>query len=59
MDIAFMDVSVWVKGGDGVMGEGGVLGPTVQVHLFYVPFSFISITSGNKMKYWVIFFVSL
>ena len=33
-----MVVSVWVKGGDGVKGEGGVLGPTVQVHLFYVFF---------------------
>jgi len=31
-----MDVSVWVKGGDGVMGEGGVLGPTVHLYLFYV-----------------------
>lgn len=31
MDVAFMDVSVWVKGGEGVRGEGLVLGPTVHV----------------------------
>jgi len=38
MDVAFMDVSVWVKGGEGVKGEGLGLGPTVGVYLFYVFF---------------------
>lgn len=32
--------SVWVKGGEGVKGEGLVLGPTVGVYLFYVFISF-------------------
>lgn len=40
MDVAFMDVSVWVKGGEGVKGEGLVLVPTVGVYLFYVFFLF-------------------
>jgi len=35
-----MDVSVWVKGGEGVRGEGVVLGPTVHGYLFYVFISF-------------------
>lgn len=34
MDVAFMDVSVWVKGGEGVKGEGLVLVPTVCVYYF-------------------------
>ena len=33
-----MVVSGWVKGGEGVRGEGVVLGPTVGVYLFYVFF---------------------
>ena len=40
MDVAFMDVSVWVKGGEGVMGEGMVLGPTVGLFIFYMFISF-------------------
>lgn len=38
MEVVFMVVSVWVKGGEGVKGEGVGLGPTVYVYLFYVFF---------------------
>jgi hypothetical protein len=50
MKVAFMVVSVWVKGGEGVKGEGLGLPPTVGVYFFFYFFVFISITSGNKMK---------
>ena len=35
-----MVVSGWVKGGEGVEGEGVVLGPTVGLYIFYVFISF-------------------
>lgn len=38
MNVAFMVVSGWVKGGEGVKGEWLVLGPTVGVYFFYVFF---------------------
>lgn len=31
MDVVFMDISVWVKGGEGVKGEGVDFAPTVDV----------------------------
>jgi hypothetical protein len=67
MEVVFMVVSGWVKGGEGVRGEGVGLVPTVWAFLFfYLLFFlfllfllvFISNTSGNEMNY-IIYFINI